>query len=256
MVRIRSRAYIAVLKGYSGYDLNVIKHFIRSKCEEWQIGYYVDSELKLHSLSIYMRFKDPIALSTIQKLNHQLEIIQTKVSFKDIEDLYKSSTKVESSVNMPKVRTSPAMDTSSRPDWQQGLLKVIEMQTDLGMIIWVNYERSSSPGFENFMAFVRELALREDVILTNKGGVPEIVVPLKEAMFPQLDKKAIVLRPDRNMIDDDYYDMLHQLRTGYIDTSAVNDKPCLVRPLNIIVFTNAFPTEEAKRVMVIEYTTI
>lgn len=236
MSRVRSRAYVASIVGYSINELKLIQHWIQSKCEDWVLLYTCKEGMP--ELKIYMKFSNAISYNSIVKLSSKLTVETSNISFRKIVDLYSQLGKIEYSPNMKfkNVLNSPI------PVLQQSIMAVADNDSSIGKIHWFNYSITTT----EHSLFMRYIASRDDILITSED-VDFIKNLLKEKICKQLKKiKSIILMPHKTKLSPSYYEIIDQLRNGFIHNNEYNDTPCVFSPINVIVYTNTFPDEEYK----------
>lgn len=241
---VRSRAFVAILANYSQEELRYLRSWINARCAKWIIEHYILDGLP--ALKLYVRFQNPISMSTLSKVNERFDIECTTLSFRNAVGIYRDSKN--------KVEISSSIQEDNMNQSEKNLLKVLDNKVKLGMISWIHYDKNTNE-YLKFVSFLKSIRNKNEIIITNKGGVSTIKPSILQAMNQNIKANAIILMP-ANKIEDDYYEVIDQLRTGVIINSEICDTPCFTNPLNVLVFANAFPDPEIKASLNIHMMTI
>ena len=242
---VRSRAFVAILGSYSSQELRYLRSWVNDRCTNWIIEHYILDGLP--ALKLYMRFQNPICISTLSKVNERFDIQCTTLSFRNAVGIYRDSKN--------KVEISSSNQEDNMNKFEKNLLQVLDNKVKLGMITWIHYDKNTNE-YLKFISFLKHIRNKNEIIITNKGGVSTIKPSLLQAINQNIKAKAIILMPHANKIEDDYYEVIDQLRTGVIINSQICETPCFTNPLNVLVFADASPDSEIKASLNIQLMTI
>lgn len=234
MSRERSRAYIIRLELYSRYELSNVKHWVSGRCLKWYLREFVFEGVPI--VESYVRFTNPIAASSLRELNIRLIVKATKLS---IEDYTKEYMTGNNSYHSPMLSTM-SNSANAISSWETELLKSLKMTTPTGMVNWIVYE--DNVGFSKCLKFIRSLSSRPDVILTNRGSIDQVCIPLKESLSSKT--KSIVLFPNMDGLTGEYYDLIDEMRHGFVMNDKVSSQPLSTSPLNILIFSKQLPDQQ------------
>ena len=239
MSRIRSRVYVASIIGYSRNEQDHLEHWTRANCSDWVLLHTNTNGMP--ELKIYLRFSNAVSIKTIEKLNPKLNVETSIISFKQIIDSYNKLGKVESSQTKPSTKVMKS-STQTIPMLQTTIMSAADIDPGLGIVHWFNYSMTSR---EHSM-FMRYISSRDDILITTEdiGYVKNLI---NEKIFKESKHiTAIILMPHKTKLSPSYYELIDQLRNGFIHNNEYEKMPCVFDPLNVIVYSNAFPSESEK----------
>lgn len=239
MSRVRSRVFVSSIVGYSRNELCIIQNWIQSNCVNWALLYtYKDG---MPELQIFTRFLNALSIKTIQKINPKLKVETSNISFKQIIDSYSKIGKFESSQVMTLSNKKVPVNSSVL---QSTIMSAVDSNSNIGMIHWFNYTTTTA---EHSM-FMRYIADRDDILITSEN-VDFIKALINEKILHQSKAiRAIILMPHKTKLSPGYYELMDQLRNGFIHNNEYDNKPCVFHPLNVIVYSSAFPSEPEKSI--------
>lgn len=234
MSRERSRAYIIRLELYSRYELINVKHWVSGRGSKWCLHEFVVKGVP--TVESYVRFTNPIAASSLRELNNRLIVKATKLSI----EAYTKEYMTGNNSNRSPMLSTMSNSANAIPSWETELLKSLKMTTPTGMVNWIVY--GDHIGYSKCIKFIRTLSSRPEVILTNRGSIDQVCIPIKESLSSKT--KSIVLFPSMDALTEEYYELIDEMRHGFVMNPNVSTQPISMNPLNILIISKQNPDQQ------------
>lgn len=234
----RSRAFLSTLTHCRDKDLRFIKLWIKQECDEWIL--ITNMEDGFMNAVVYTRFKNQKSISIIQQLHPELNVSATKEKFKTVKERYNTGSITSSHVNSP--------DEKQWKQWQLNVLSTINFKAELKIIYWINFSKSSI----DHARLLKHLSRKENVLMLEEQRTS--ICNMIESEVIKNNKSfgaAIICISPKEKIKSRFYELLKQIRYGFIPSHSLTFKP-----MNVIIFSNAIPSSEIRDMYGIELESI
>lgn len=225
----RSRAFTIFISSHTNHELVVLRTWLDASPINWLLRTSVQNSIPM--LYAYARFDKLMSIGKIKKMFPRAIVDPTTEKYAHMCAEYSQFGRFETK---NKNKSSIIRSKNCEKEWQKTILATIAIKSDRGMIRWID-----DPFFSvDVSNLLKRLSLCPNVLIVD-GLAPYIRSRVREDLI--INNRAIdtiVLNlPLMRRIDGCYFQIMNQLRDGYIADIASDGKGCTYDALNIIVIT-------------------
>nr|QUS52591.1 replication protein [Mute swan feces associated circular virus 3] len=242
MKRVQSRKWCFTLNNWNPKEKTTLLQTFTKKAKYYVIGEEVGEKGTPH-LQGYVEFKNPVALTTMKRINTRMHLEKGKGSRE--ENLEYCSKDGKAITNIPLSREKQILkkkygNVTWRP-WQVKVIEISKTEPNDRTIHWiVDIDGNSGKSF-----LAQYLCLTDKVIIAD-GKKADIFNQLKTWMDDHEYESPRIILCDvpRYNIGFVNYGLLEQLKNGFVYSGKYEGGVCHFESPHVFVFANSYPDED------------
>lgn len=242
---IRSRRWSLTLNNYTEEEYETITQKFNEKEILYIIGKEVGKENGTPHLQMYIETKNPMALSTLKKINDRMHIEKARGNKKANlkycmkENDFITTFNIEEKKSLEDKLLEYEYKDVEWKDWQQDIINIINQPVDKRKVHWV-WEETGNVG-KSFLC--KYIALKYNAIIAS-GKTNDIfnqVLNWRNAMPNEAQIPPVIIDVPRSEFSHINYAAIEQLKNGFLYCGKYEGGKVYGLSPHVIVFANSPP---------------